>query len=276
MITFPLWFKIVIGISCWFVATGAMRWKSKNGYLRKMIGALSVQKREAYLNAIEILIGRRRKLIRVAPFLYLLVILGVYIEYPQNIFHAIFIAMVLYALLVDDFYFKKSVASSIREDARWCVSDNPDTDTGTVPWFVRETIDEAKPDGQRTGRVASWALMALSATIAVILLSLTILFSFRAGYHDKLDIEVAALIISVVGAFVIFFGTISWCGIRSIIAGRDEIMSSKGWINLAVVLVVLGIICGLMGSWICFILPVSMAIICLMKNKWFMRLFSGI
>lgn len=266
MITFPLWFKIVIGIVCLLVLTGTIRWRGKNGYLRGVFNSLPIGRKEEYLNATEILIKRHSWFLRIMPVLYLPVIYIIYDKFPEYLVHALFIILVIYLFIANDFSFKKSVARSIREDEQWHIQNEPGENSDTIPLVIRMVISESGSNSDGVGKVLRWILLSISTVIAVALVAFTVLIFVLSEHSRERDIEMSIMATSVVGSFAIFFCTISWCGIRSLMAGRKEIMQVKGWRILGGVLTLFGVVGTLFGHWISVIVALPLALFCLAKN----------
>ena len=104
-----------------------------------------------------------------------------------------------------------------------------------------------------------------AGVIAIGLISLFVLLAAKISGSNT-DHSVAGVILSLIGTFAVFFSVISIQGATFALKPRAELMSLVGWRILVATLILIGLACAVLFHWVALMLPVAMALICLLRE----------
>jgi hypothetical protein len=130
-----------------------------------------------------------------------------------------------------------------------------------VPTITDREVQLSKP----AHRVVLGVLALFSGVVAIALVALFALLAGKAA-GAAADRSIAGLMLSLIGAFAVFFAVIFVQGTTSALKPRPELMSLVAWRLLAVTLVFIGIACAVAFHWFSIVLPLTMATICLLRE----------
>jgi hypothetical protein len=130
-----------------------------------------------------------------------------------------------------------------------------------MPTITDREVQLSKP----THRVVLGVLALFSGVVTLALVALFILLAEKAT-GPAADRSIAGLILSLVGSFAVFFAVISVQGTTSAVKPRRELMSLVAWRLLYTTLVLIGIGCAIAFHWFAIVLPLAMALICLLRE----------
>jgi len=121
-----------------------------------------------------------------------------------------------------------------------------------------------------------YAISLASGVISTALAALAIGIVVKNYPLDSQDGKLFTIFLGVIIPFVLFFGAIALRGLNPHVENRKELMSINGWRILATLLLMNGIVAAIYGHWFALVLPGVMALICMMKDRWFIEKLRSI
>jgi hypothetical protein len=112
MITFPFWFKIVLGLCAFCLVTQAARFFTKN----KLISTFKNypdEKRNKLLRIYTVEIKINKIFLMLSPINLIIIPYLVYLYRPQNFFHIAVMTCFAYIFLFEDYLFRKSILQNL-------------------------------------------------------------------------------------------------------------------------------------------------------------------
>jgi hypothetical protein len=114
MLGLPLWFKIALGFSCFFMITGTYRRISMN----KIVSAVNMLpngKKKNFVKSYRTISKTLKILFYMAP-LNLIIIPYTFYKYdPNNFLYFLILECIVYIVIIDDYSFRRSVLKKIKE-----------------------------------------------------------------------------------------------------------------------------------------------------------------
>ena len=115
MITFPLWFKILIGWFLFALILGIVNYFAKDNYVHKL-RELPAEKKTRLLNSYMLIIKIYKIFFWASP-LYLIVIPILIYKYQQTgLFHMTVLQILMYIVILEDFFYRRFIFEKLKED----------------------------------------------------------------------------------------------------------------------------------------------------------------
>ena len=129
---------------------------------------------------------------------------------------------------------------------------------------------------RKINKYGGFAIGIVSAVISIALAMLTIGMIAKYNPAKTNNEEFALIIFGIFIPFVLFFGVVAFRGLATLISDSGEVMTIRGWRLLAALLFLCGMVGLVYSHWVALLLPVSMALICLLKDKWVMEKLNSL
>ncbi len=113
MITFPLWFKFLLGLSILTIITGTIRFFLKEKFIDS-IKKLPDEKREKLINGYSNALKIQKIFILAIPVNLILIPCLIYFYSPKNFFHIIVLMSIFYVTIIEDFFYRKLILKSLK------------------------------------------------------------------------------------------------------------------------------------------------------------------
>ena len=113
MITFPLWFKIFLGLFCFLIFTGTFRRFSIDKIVIS-VEKLPIEKKEKFLGSYQYAVKIHKILLYMIPINMIAVPYAIYKYQPDHFFHTSVLVVLVYVMIVDDLSFRQSVLKKVK------------------------------------------------------------------------------------------------------------------------------------------------------------------
>ncbi|MFC1773385.1 hypothetical protein ACFL3A_08535 [Pseudomonadota bacterium] len=133
-------------------------------------------------------------------------------------------------------------------------------------------MDTSRKLDNYVGYLASGGSIAISLGLFALMIGLLVKFD-----PSRPDTEIFYMVtLGMVAPFALFFGVVGVGGIASQVANRKELMSLNGWRVLAALILICGCIGFILGNWGALLVPVAIAVFCMMKDQRFIELLKSL
>ena len=127
--------------------------------------------------------------------------------------------------------------------------------------MVKSDSPATKPVSRMTVGILTLVMGAIAVALLLVLVFAVVKIDIFGAYR----LAIGAFL-SIAGSFALFFSAIAFQGVTFVFRPRDELMSIRGWRFLALTLALLAGVCAIAFHWVALLVPLIMALICLLKD----------